>query len=795
MLECSCICWCPLPSVIFASISRVREQFLFRVPTNAHSLTPPSLHYCLSAMTIQVQDLSFLWLQLHTCRMCLHFELGLLTGLTLAGTIPVYFTDDHVVSFRPAKGSVLAAFERYTALGELLRDDDHDVPLQSSIENVMGDTRLVKPFVLLDGPSGIGKTQQFFALKGFHVIYIVLTEMEAEAQHIYLAFQSLSDGFLSALGEDLRLLEHLRKKSGFDSMSTGFLRTVTHTKLQTVGLMLKVMGFVLRSEEGNCLRAQATSNEEVHWTSESIESLKAYVAKNGLSEKIVIALDELPQSVGPNKHKNLFCRSLFRLCGLVGVLSGTDSTAKNAVLDHSRVTDEPVFWAEAQTQTHPVTLDSLQLSCPDLRQLAPDKLRPYEAMMLNSRPLLAFYLARAIVNHPDAKLDFLIDAVAGVLYRSKPSLRSEIGLVGQIAMTMKAYQLLDGDRIATANALVVGHMAKLDFQKFDRNTIGRVQFFVKPGGKHNYLCVNDSEHSWIPISHFPHIGEDVLLFLVLLGTKNHVAFQDPHDRFMRMSTIGAMSSAPLMRCILQSPSQMPFGNSHTASNDGKSLEAKSVTAMCISSHENGVMGSSLLDFVGNLCRELHEPPCKIADWCGCKVDTRGEPLFPSAWSTLVVPYMFPPMYEQIDLPSWMSQHGCFAVLHRPPDHVQYDIDVIYNTPKPENALIITGEDKDYAKRLDAGNLIPIIKRIPPHTQVTFIFCKDVTDGAFERSDPFFAKGCHGENVTLLVVEMKKDVTPPEVMLRLLNKTTCGPGDDEKKRQIAIILPLTKLNPA
>jgi hypothetical protein len=70
-------------------------------------------------------------------------------------------------------------------------------------------------------------------------------------------------------------------------------------------------------------------------------------------------LDELPQSVGSNKHKNLFCRSLFRLCGLVDVLSGTDYTAKNAVLDHSRVTDESVFWAEAQTQTQPVTLDSL----------------------------------------------------------------------------------------------------------------------------------------------------------------------------------------------------------------------------------------------------------------------------------------------------------------------------------------------------------------------------------------------------------------------------------------------------
>jgi hypothetical protein len=73
-----------------------------------------------------------------------------------------------------------------------------------------------------------------------------------------------------------------------------------------------------------------------------------------------------------------------------------------------------------------------------------------------------------------------------------------------------------------------------------RNTAERVRLFVKPGCKPNYLCVNDSEDSWAPASHFPPVshrsGCSSLLFLVRQGTKHHVAFHEDGTRWQPVDT-------------------------------------------------------------------------------------------------------------------------------------------------------------------------------------------------------------------------------------------------------------------
>lgn len=234
--------------------------------------------------------------------------------------------------------------------------------------------------------------------------------------------------------------------------------------------------------------------------------------------------------------------------------------------------------------------------------------------------------------------------------------------------------------------------------------------------------------------------------------------------------------------------QIPVFNPDARKNDGNFLEAMSVTAMCISSHYKGVNGSSLQDFVGNLCREL----CPIEEaaeaWRGFKVVPNIMSFCPGVrWSTFKVPYMFPPMHANMETPPWLAKLGRFGVLHRPRDDEKVDILVINDG---RDVLKISGEGKNYKNNIGKETLEGILKKIPVESQVHFIFCNDVSDGSFEKSKDFFMNGYIFQDITLLVVKLELD--KKTVRLQLLNAHTRGQGKTLADRKIAIIVPLKRL---
>jgi hypothetical protein len=86
-------------------------------------------------------------------------------------------------------GKVAAAVAMYASIGEALRlrhGQEGEVPLQQRAVDIVYGTKVAataKPFIVLDGSSGVGKTQQAFALKGFKVIYMLVHTWEAVKVH------------------------------------------------------------------------------------------------------------------------------------------------------------------------------------------------------------------------------------------------------------------------------------------------------------------------------------------------------------------------------------------------------------------------------------------------------------------------------------------------------------------------------------------------------------------------------------------------------------------------------------
>eukprot|EP00039_Didymoeca_costata_P014949 m.247042 g.247042 ORF g.247042 m.247042 type:complete len:758 (-) comp16125_c1_seq2:194-2467(-) len=695
---------------------------------------------------------------------------------------------------------VISEFNNYCNCGKLLGQ----VPVYRSIQKAYQEqTPNAMPFVLLDGPSGVGKTQQFFALGDLKLIYVVMGS-SPNAQSIYKAFEPISFAFQSCISADLDNLSEVEQ----EMLSTHTFAGHVNTLFQTAGLLIALLKYLKDATTSlQCLQMQSCvgkTNEIIEYEAATVQSLENELAHHEIPKPFVVAIDEVPTSGPPTDTKTLFSRSLLRYCGFVVVMCGTNSSAKNAVC-HSRTTDDGKLqvWAYGQTRTVGLSMISLNARFPQLQNtlglLDAGLQKAYHHLLCNNRPLLAVYLAEALLQDKQ-NFDDVIDDVACRLFRSKSGLRTYFGLTGQMAMTMKAMQLCDKTDNQFASQLVVKHMAYLDFEKKkrispfrgDSNEDPGAVFSVKCHGDNLQLVVNDSSEEWSAFSHYPSVEEECLLFLSLLGTKSECAFVDPNNSSLRLSTFKAISQKPRRREALMM-AHMPVINTSAAKSDGTLLEAITTTAMCISSHENGVNGSPLQQFVGNLCREcLQVSMDRKSEWT-MQVIGLDKLLPKKEWKNMIVPYMFPPMIESPTFPECLNILGSFAILDRPPDREKIDILVQHSgATAAKNYLRLSGEDKDYKNHLDKSNLDQILERVPPDRHVEFIFCNSINAGAYTRAhlnkrvatDLHFNQGGQWSKFTLAIAA---PINCDAVEIKPLNKYTIGNNPET----LVIVVPITQ----
>ena len=633
----------------------------------------------------------------------------------------------------PPSGDVMGAFDRYTRVGNHLRDNG-GVPLQSTVHRIYESKNSPKEFALLDGPTGVGKSQQFFALHTYKVVYLVVSSWvhggDALEQNIYKAFAPLSRAFKECVRRDVNMLTTSMPTSESKGIvSTESLASVLYKKLESVGLVLAVLKFMNVVETCRVLSKQVDGSlNKFVIQPATINDVIVWVLSNP-HHNIIFAVDELPPTEDMGATANTFCRSLFRVCGLTVVLAGTDSTLKNAFTgsDVSRG-ERQHAWAELQVRMSPPTLESVKIVCPTL----PDGHWTLP-LILSSRPLLAIELAMAVCD--GGRVTDTVDGacleVAKALFMKKLKLRNNYGLLGQWLMFEASY--LKGANVGkTGGALIASHMADLDIAEDAEPLV----FYVRAG----ILCLGSAETKWAAKCSFRGPGVEPLLYLVLQGTidqasANTSAFmlRRHEGNWVRLTTVQAL------KCIeslgdLQPIIKADHSNPNAPGSDGKRLESLATTAWCVASHEMGIRGSSIDTFFCHLCTELSSDEkwdrlsmsdTTLSEYVGGDVDLR-------------MPYMFPPGVAvhgvQWVLPaSLQGMGGCFGQLERPANQKEHDIRMLLPTDVSPDVILCAGESKDYTSRLNATELSECIERIPADVRLHFIFCNVVSDRPFSKS--------------------------------------------------------------
>ena len=160
----------------------------------------------------------------------------------------------------------------------------------------------------------------------------------------------------------------------------------------------------------------------------------------------------------------------------------------------------------------------------------------------------------------------------------------------QIALTLNCAHEAHGIDVEKPAPWVHRHYARLE-QKEDQNGA----MILQTDG-----CLVGAGSEWHPKTGFPSPEEDVLLHLVLMGTRNNRAIFGERDQPFRRMTLELLSSTAA-HLQLQS---VHLANASQHSDDGNLTEAVLTSAVTLASHMNGINGIDFNPFLKHLVFEL-----------------------------------------------------------------------------------------------------------------------------------------------------------------------------------------------
>jgi len=657
-----------------------------------------------------------------------------------------------VDEFSSAGGLVLDsdaidAFQSYCRVGEVLRTDEsiRGGPLQNLVSRLSRVKVRPSPFGVLDGPSGIGKSQQFFALSDARVIFFAVVGWSdvVGTQPIYRAFDRLSASFKAAVNADLVSGPLASMRAHLEKNTFAFLnfRDVADQRFQlrTAGFLLAVLKRFSVMDCDKVLKEQVFG-EPLVYKRATLNDVSDYLdTDRELFSSFVFGIDEFPPSEGDGKVFNTFARNIFRFLMLTVVLSGTDSTFKNALGGSSSSSASPDLWAVAIAEMPNASSKTIGAAL----KVDPETLdeHSWKNLMISSRPRLAVDLAKTMVDRSCPDLDDAIDFVACRLFSWKgPSLRSGIGQWQSFEPTGV---ILPDITETMASRLIIEHMAIVYF----------VPAVAEPGGQSLFLhriadfVVNSkSELQMVTERHdsgtyfsvpfkqrsgYPSVAVEPLLYLVLHGTRSTPAFA-LHNQ--RISVLRWRINATFREnAPFDASTEFDDASCTALLRDGNKLEAIGLVAASVASRNNGVRGSSADDFTSGFCRELAADETYSADLkCSPPLSA-----FSSELASFSVPYLFPAGPEGhgvCGVPASISGLGLFGQLYRPPNKAMIDMRCLlpqdlHGKPK---ILLPTGEFKNRKDELRADLLGECMKRIPEQSRLHFIVCDRISPGLFSK---------------------------------------------------------------
>eukprot|EP00038_Savillea_parva_P005364 m.152195 g.152195 ORF g.152195 m.152195 type:complete len:595 (-) comp11703_c0_seq1:586-2370(-) len=514
-----------------------------------------------------------------------------------------------------------AELKRYVDVGTALKKTN--CTIQDFVDSLMKDPALPRPFGVVDGPSGIGKTQQFFALTGIKVVYFAVpnwSAMSESNQDIYRVFSGGSKALITALELDMADPNVNLGKSDQIFPTAKFLTVLQNTPMFTAGVILKLIRLFQHTDCDDVLRMQfgGVKSDAMECPPATFEELKREVLRlqDAKQNNFLFVVDEVPGSGGTvpvqvNLAWLTFCRNIFRACGLALILAGTGSTVLNHMAGPSSTTENLLF-CKAITKLAGPTMDTLAAGVTidrageDLLSAVKTldshvSLHGFMNLILNARPRLAVWLTQAALamwkdEDTPPCLDDVLDVVSARLFNTKKSLRHGLG---QWRSFQQHGQYVDhGDDDKVTRALVVGHMAHLFFGNRKTKQIMSAADFVATGDGVQILFtesgVDGSVKPYFPTL-FPRVDLEPLLYMIIHGTRRTCAFETTHG--VRHSTV-----TERWEKVEHETGFVDGGSSPKRSGD--LLEAIVSVAWVVATRSHGLGGVPAGKFLSNLCSEL-----------------------------------------------------------------------------------------------------------------------------------------------------------------------------------------------
>jgi hypothetical protein len=353
------------------------------------------------------------------------------------------------------------------------------------------------------------------------------------------------------------------------------------------------------------------------------------------------------------KARNLMMllRNAFTCLGCAVLVMSSDSEVVKLV---------PSFMSRGSSNPPPWCLVRSQFPKPVFKEFSSYG-HCFRELLLNSRPLFGRQLAELAQVHEDTTLEVLLAEVSKRVSKPKRSF-DELGFVGgQFALFMNNTTLIDHSK------LIQCHFADLtgQFSAVDMNA--HLSFERKDG----------FSQTWRPIASFPQMGEDVLLYLCLMGLPGAPPF---------ILDESEVSFSYAWRELYR------FGIS------------SEVVSSIAASHSGGLRGTNLRSFLINLHYHLslRDTPNTLD-------------LDLSIWENVVfinnfmVPMLSPPGK---DWPEFLTQHGFnLASTWKYQEQAMLEFN---------SSCGISGDSQDYAEAISPPMLLDILHRIPAHSSIHLI---------------------------------------------------------------------------
>ena len=643
-----------------------------------------------------------------------------------------------------------ATFERYLRVGQALRNIGDCATLQEFVSDLQSHKACPRPFGVVDGPSGIGKTQQFFALRDVKVIYIPVTNwaVSAEAnQDIYRVFQGVTQAFTGALAADMAtdfsaVMEHTGHNDYVFTVDSISKMQTWGWKLWTPGVILALLQRLQDVDDDSVLQTLAgvCSSDTVNVVDASIDDLCRYVRALP-NNNFVFVLDEVPgskggDSSGDNLKNFTFCRNLLRACGLTVIFAGTGSTVLNHMAGPS-ATDTPRLFCKVVTKVAAPTMVTLAAAFDkqDIkRELESLNVPGLSDLIITARPRLAYWLAQAAFAGVDDGLDGMLDRVAARMFQHKLQLRAGDG---QWASFQQQGQYVEGDAVILRDR-VVHHMANvfITFQG-DKQPLRTADFYATQRGMRLGVAeptkVGDLTYFTASfLSYFPTAAEEPLLYMLLHGGRTLQS--RPFGADHRISVVTERLGRDIRPTIDDRGS--------ARCRDGDKLEAIVTVALCVASCSSGLCGTLAGTFLTRVCSELS---LHRTDAAWAELDCAGGLMWDDVLGEIsdhVHPYLFHPApVPKGEAPSWSVPNFVCAAdrrigqIYRCLDSEEHDVNVILPPDGVDcapNVFRVTAECKNRDKKLQTTYLVNnCIKKIPSDSHVHLVVCDTIGRDLFK----------------------------------------------------------------